>query len=51
MRGTRNGNCVRLKDEFGFSGVNVIPHPDLAEDEIELPGGDVVSAYHPTDPF
>ena len=50
MRGTRNSNCVRLKEEFGFSVVKVIPDPKLAEDVIELPNGGVISAYDPINP-
>ncbi len=48
MRGLRNANCGTLRREFGFLEVNVLPDSDLAEDEIGLPGGALLSAYAPS---
>jgi len=45
MRGMRNANCKLLKQEFGFRRVDVAPDPTLAEDEIAVRGGSVVSVY------
>lgn len=51
MRGTGNGNCVRLRQEFGFSAVDVLADPRLAEDVIALPNGETAAVYEAIDPF
>ena len=45
MRGLRNANCTRLKEEFGFEAVRVLEDPALAEDAIQMPDGRIISAY------
>jgi histone acetyltransferase (RNA polymerase elongator complex component) len=45
MRGLGNVNCGTLRQEFGFSEVNIRPAAELSEDAIGLPDGRVISAY------
>lgn len=45
MRGLRNANCGTFRREFGFEKVSVRPDSELAEDQMALPDGRVVSAY------
>jgi histone acetyltransferase (RNA polymerase elongator complex component) len=47
MRGLKNATCRTLRREFGFKKVNVRPDSELAEDQMALPDGRVVSAYAP----
>jgi histone acetyltransferase (RNA polymerase elongator complex component) len=42
MRGMRNASCNLLKQDFGFSRVDVAPDPAIAEDEIAVQGGRVI---------
>jgi histone acetyltransferase (RNA polymerase elongator complex component) len=48
MRGMKNENCEALKQEFGFSEVDVLPDAEIQEEEtIEFPDGSIVPVYGP----
>jgi histone acetyltransferase (RNA polymerase elongator complex component) len=46
-RGQGNANCGALRQEFGFSRVRVTPDPNLDEEVIALPEGDLIGVYSP----
>jgi hypothetical protein len=46
-RGQRNANCTALRREFGFAAVRVAPDPNLDEEVIALPEGNLIGVYSP----